>query len=149
MDHNHVNYVEDLLDMAGIRDAGNVYPSEISGGMQRRVALARTIVKKPSLILLDEPTTGLDPIICEVINNTINKTRQKTGATMLTITHDLNSALQIGDRIIVLRYGEIIFDGPAFDIFDAKEKYIKDFIKAANVNQKTLKNWNAAIQLWI
>ena len=106
--------------------------------MQRRVALARTIVKKPSLILLDEPTTGLDPIICEVINNTINKTRQKTGATMLTITHDLNSALQIGDRIIVLRYGEIIFDGPAFDIFDAKEKYIKDFIKAANVNYKAL-----------
>ena len=58
---------------------------------------------------------------------------------MLTITHDLNSALQIGDRIIVLRYGKIIWDGSTFDIFDAKDEYIKDFIKAANVNQKTLK----------
>ena len=131
---------ENLMKELGIPEqAIENKPSEISGGMQRRVALARTIVKKPSLILLDEPTTGLDPIICDVINNTINKTRQKTGATMLTITHDLNSALQIGDRIVVLRYGEIIWDGSSFDIFDAKEKYIKDFIMAANVNKKTLK----------
>lgn len=138
--HKMKEIAENLMKELGIPEqAIENKPSEISGGMQRRVALARTIVKKPSLILLDEPTTGLDPIICEVINNTINKTRQKTGATMLTITHDLNSALQIGDRIIVLRYGEIIFDGPAFDIFDAKDKYINDFIKAANVNQKTLK----------
>ena len=131
---------ENLMKELGIPEqAIENKPSEISGGMQRRVALARTIVKKPSLILLDEPTTGLDPIICDVINNTINKTRQKTGAPMLTITHDLNSALQIGDRIVVLRYGEIIWDGSSFDIFDAKEKYIKDFIRAANVNKKTLK----------
>jgi len=108
-------------------------PAEISGGMQRRVALARTIIKKPSLILLDEPTTGLDPIVCENVNNTINKTQQQTGATMITITHDLNSAIQTGDRIIVLQHGETIWQGKPKEIFECKNKYIKDYIKATHV----------------
>ena len=108
-------------------------PTEISGGMQRRVALARTIIKQPSLILLDEPTTGLDPIVCENVNNTINKTQQQTGATMITITHDLNSALQTGDRIVVLQYGKVIWQGKPKDIFKCENEYIKNYIKATNV----------------
>ena len=114
-------------------NAVDLKPSEISGGMQRRVALARTIIKKPSLILLDEPTTGLDPIVCENVNNTINLTKKQTGATMITISHDLNSALQTGDKIVVLRYGEIIWQGKPRDIFDCNDKYIQEYVKAANV----------------
>ena len=108
-------------------------PTEISGGMQRRVALARTIVKQPKLILLDEPTTGLDPIVCELVNNTINKTQQKTGATMITITHDLNSAIQTGDKIVVLQYGKVIWQGKPKDIFYCDNEYVQNYIKATKV----------------
>lgn len=113
-------------------------PSEISGGMQRRIAMARTIIKQPKLILLDEPTTGLDPVMCDNINDLVNKTREKTGATMITITHDLNSALQIGDRIIVLRNGEIIWDGKPKDLFKVQDEYIQNYIKSANINKKNV-----------
>ena len=111
-------------------------PSEISGGMQRRVALARTIVKKPNLILLDEPTTGLDPIVCENVNATINRTKKQTGATMITITHDLNSALQTGDKIVVLQYGKVVWQGKPYDIFNCENEYVKRYLKAANVGQR-------------
>ena len=124
----------DVMESLNIpSSAVDLKPSEISGGMQRRVALARTIIKKPSLILLDEPTTGLDPVVCENVNNTINLTKKQTGATMITISHDLNSAIQTGDKIVVLRYGEIIWQGKPRDIFDCDDKYIQDYVKAANV----------------
>ena len=114
-------------------EAIDLKPAQISGGMQRRVAMARTIVKAPKLILLDEPTTGLDPIICDVINDLINDTQRLTGATMITITHDLNSALKIRDKFIVLRHGEILWAGEPKDLFNVKDEYIQKFIKAANV----------------
>ena len=113
-------------------------PSEISGGMQRRVAIARTIIKQPSLILLDEPTTGLDPVVCQATNDLINETKRRTGATFITITHDLNSAMQIGDRIIVLRKGEIIWDGYPKDIFNVKDEYIENYIKTANIDKRNV-----------
>ena len=116
--------------------AMDLLPSEISGGMQRRVALARTIVKQPKLILLDEPTTGLDPVVCENVNATINKTKNQTKATMITITHDLNSALQIGDKIVVLQHGQIVWEGKPYDIFDCDIEYVKRYIKAANISSK-------------
>ena len=95
--------------------------------------MARTIVKQPSLILLDEPTTGLDPIMCDTINDLILKTRERTGATFITITHDLNSALKIADKIVVLRNGEIIWSGKPMDIFKAKDEYVKNYVASANV----------------
>lgn len=116
-------------------DAANLKPSEISGGMQRRIALARTIIKKPRLILLDEPTTGLDPVVCQAINNLINKTKKKTKATMITITHDLNSALQIGDKMVVVKCGKIIWQGATKDIFNVQDDYIQEYIKVANINK--------------
>ena len=101
--------------------------------MQRRIAMARTIVKQPSLILLDEPTTGLDPIMCDTINDLILKTRERTGATFITITHDLNSALKIADKIVVLRNGEIIWSGKPMEIFKSKDEYVKNYVASANV----------------
>ena len=115
-------------------NAIDLKPAKISGGMQRRVALARTIVKKPSLILLDEPTTGLDPVVCESVNNTINETKKQTGATMITITHDLNSALKTGDKIVVLKDGTIIWEGKPYDIFKCEDEYIKKYIKYSNIS---------------
>ena len=127
---------EKLIKELGVPNVAlDLKPAQISGGMQRRVALARTIVKKPSLILLDEPTTGLDPIVCDKVNDTINKTKNKTNATMITITHDLNSALKTGDKIIVLRYGEIIWEGKPENIFDIKDKYIQEYIKASGMKR--------------
>lgn len=118
--------------------AVDLKPSQISGGMQRRVAMARTIIKRPSLILLDEPTTGLDPVLCNSVNDLINKTKEQTGATMITITHDLNSAIQIGDRILVLRDGEIIWNGKPKDLFNVDNEYIQNYIRSANINKKIL-----------
>ena len=113
--------------------ASELKPAEISGGMQRRVALARTIVKNPSLILLDEPTTGLDPVVCDSVNETINEVRKQTGATMITITHDLNSALRTGDKIVVLKEGRVVWEGKPYDIFSCKEEYVKKYLQSANV----------------
>ena len=113
--------------------ASELKPAEISGGMQRRVALARTIVKKPNLILLDEPTTGLDPVVCDSVNDTINEVKKQTGATMITITHDLNSALRTGDKIVVLKEGRVVWEGKPYDIFSCKEEYVKKYLKSANV----------------
>ncbi len=118
-------------------DAIDLKPSEVSGGMQRRVALARVIVKEPRLILLDEPTTGLDPVVCRTIDNLINETRRRTKATMITITHDLNSALQTSDRIVVLRYGRIVWHGATKDIFNAENDYIQGYIKIANISKNS------------
>ncbi len=121
-----LNIPESVMDLS---------PSEISGGLQRRVALARTIEKDPGLILLDEPTTGLDPLVCESVSSAINRTKSYTGATMITITHDLNFALEIGDKIIVLREGKVIWEGKPSEIFNCDNEYIKDYIKAANIKK--------------
>ena len=134
---NKEDMKETALNMMSSLDipetAMNLKPTEISGGMQRRVAFARTIVKQPKLILLDEPTTGLDPVVCENVNATINKTKAHTKATMITITHDLNSALKTGDKIVVLQHGRIVWEGKPYDIFDCDVEYVQKYIKAANI----------------
>jgi phospholipid/cholesterol/gamma-HCH transport system ATP-binding protein len=122
------------LHQTGIKDiAFNLKPTQISGGMQKRVAMARTLMKEPKLILLDEPTSGLDPVMSEKINNVILATRRVTNATMITITHDLNSAIKISDRIFVLRQGRFIWQGKTNDIFNAEDCYIQEFVRSANV----------------
>lgn len=111
----------------------NLKPYQISGGMQRRVAMARTLMKMPKLILLDEPTSGLDPLISDVVNDVILEARKETNATMITITHDLNSALKIADKIFVLHNGVFEWHGNAKDIFSSHNVYTKQFVKAANI----------------
>lgn len=92
-------------------DVGKLYPSELSGGMQKRVALARAIASEPEIIFFDEPTTGLDPIMADVINELIIKCVREVGATALSITHDMASARKIADRIAMLYDGHIIWQG--------------------------------------
>ncbi len=108
-------------------------PNKISGGMQKRVAIARVLMQGPELILLDEPTSGLDPIISELLNKTINQVKNISKATIVTITHDLHSALRISDRILVLKDGNFIWDGKPTDLEKSDISYINEFIKASNV----------------
>ena len=109
-------------------EVGELWPSELSGGMQKRVALARAIATKPEIIFFDEPTTGLDPIMGDVINELIKKCVRELGATALSITHDLASARRIGHRIAMLHEGKIIWNGPVQDIDRSANPYVDQFI---------------------
>jgi len=109
-------------------EVGELRPSELSGGMQKRVALARAIATEPEIIFFDEPTTGLDPIMGDVINELIKKCVRELGATALSITHDLASARRIGHRIAMLHDGRIIWTGPVQDIDRSGNAYVDQFI---------------------
>jgi phospholipid/cholesterol/gamma-HCH transport system ATP-binding protein len=106
----------------------DLYPSELSGGMQKRAALARAIASKPEIIFFDEPTTGLDPIMADVINDLIIQNSKKLGATTITITHDMHSARRIADKIAMLYEGEIIWFGNIADIDNSGNPYLDQFI---------------------
>lgn len=106
----------------------DVSPAELSGGMQKRVGLARAIASDPKILFFDEPTTGLDPIMADIINNLIVAVNQKVGATSLTITHDMHSAKKIGDRVAMLYQGKIVWAGPSEDVDHSGNPYIDQFI---------------------
>lgn len=107
-------------------------PSELSGGMQKRASLARSIASKPEIIFFDEPTTGLDPIMSDVINSLIVNLSKELGATTLTITHDMTSARKIADKIAMLYNGKIIWHGDAKDIDNSGNKYVEQFITGSS-----------------
>ncbi len=109
-------------------EVGDLFPAELSGGMQKRVGLARAIASDPEIIFFDEPTTGLDPIMADVINDLIVKTTREVGATALSITHDMASARKIAHRIAMLYEGKIIWAGPVADIDNAGNPYVDQFI---------------------
>ncbi len=105
----------------------NSYPSELSGGMQKRAGLARAIATNPEVILFDEPTTGLDPIMANVINDLIISVTKDLGSSAITITHDMNSALKIADRVAMLWDGRIIWQGTSQDVENTDNPYIQQF----------------------
>ena len=109
-----------------------LYPSELSGGMQKRVALARAIARDPELLFFDEPTTGLDPIMADVINNLINEVTADVGATAITITHDMDSAKKISDNMSMLYQGKVIWNGPTSNIENTNNEYVEQFIKGSS-----------------
>ena len=100
--------VEECLAMVGLKDTDALKPAELSGGMKRRVGFARAIALKPKILLFDEPTTGLDPVMTDVIGRVILDLKHELGVTTITITHDLKSAFEIADRIAMLFHGECI-----------------------------------------
>jgi phospholipid/cholesterol/gamma-HCH transport system ATP-binding protein len=103
-------------------------PAELSGGMQKRVALARAIAAEPEIIFFDEPTTGLDPIMADVINDLIVKCVRDVGTTAVSITHDMVSARKIADRIAMLHQGRIVWHGPTAEIDHSGNPYVEQFI---------------------
>jgi phospholipid/cholesterol/gamma-HCH transport system ATP-binding protein len=110
------------------KEIGDLNPSELSGGMQKRVGLARAIAIDPEILFFDEPTTGLDPIMGDVINDLIVDRVRDLGATALSITHDMASARKISDRIAMLYQGKIIWDGPVGAIDRSNNAYVDQFI---------------------
>lgn len=109
-------------------DVGELTPAELSGGMQKRVGLARAIATEPEIIFFDEPTTGLDPIMGSVIDDLISKSVRELGATALSITHDMASARKIADRIAMLHEGRIIWQGTVAEIDNSKNAHVDQFI---------------------
>ena len=109
-------------------DVGQLAPAELSGGMRKRVGLARAIATEPEVIFFDEPTTGLDPIMGDVINDLIIKCVRELGATALSITHDMASARKIADRIAMLHDGKIIWAGPVAEIDASGSAHVEQFI---------------------
>ncbi len=109
-------------------EIGELFPSELSGGMQKRVALARAIAREPEIIFFDEPTTGLDPIMADVINDLIVKCVSDLGATAVSITHDMASARKIGHRIAMLYEGRLIWQGRTAEIDHSGDAHVDQFI---------------------
>ena len=113
----------------GLREeVADLYPAELSGGMQKRVGLARAVAASPEIIFFDEPTTGLDPIMADVINRLIVEQVQEIGATTLSITHDMASVRTIADYVAMLHEGKIIWTGPVDQLDDSGNEYVDQFI---------------------
>ncbi len=120
--------VEKLAKVGLGPDVAMLSPAELSGGMQKRVGLARAIAADPEIIFFDEPTTGLDPIMADVINQLIVNTVKDLGVSALSITHDMASARKISSRIAMLYKGRIIWDGPTSEIDNSGNPYVDQFI---------------------
>jgi phospholipid/cholesterol/gamma-HCH transport system ATP-binding protein len=120
--------IRKLASVGLSEDVAFLSPSELSGGMQKRVGLARAVAADPEIIFFDEPTTGLDPIMADIINDLIVSTVKDVGATALSITHDMVSARKISDKIAMLYGGKIIWQGPTGEIDRSGNPYVEQFI---------------------
>ncbi len=117
------------LELVGLREHAEKYPAQISGGMKKRAGLARAVVMEPQYILYDEPTTGLDPITGDAINDLIIKLQNTLGVTSIVVTHDMASAFKIADRIAMLSRGRIVFTGTVDEVKSTDHPMVRQFIE--------------------
>ncbi len=120
--------VKNKLQMVGLTSAEDKYPGELSGGMRKRVGLARAIATEPEVLLYDEPTTGLDPISADMINDMIVELNQKLDVTSVAVTHDMKSAYKIANRIVMLYEGNVQIDGSPEEIKSTDDEIVQQFI---------------------
>ena len=120
-----VDQALDMVDLGGTQDKK---PAELSGGMRKRVGLARAIVYEPEIVLFDEPTTGLDPIVADSIDQLIVRVREQLEVTTVAVTHDMRSARRIGQRILMLYHGRIHFAGTPDEVFQSKDPLVYRFV---------------------
>jgi phospholipid/cholesterol/gamma-HCH transport system ATP-binding protein len=116
------------LALVGLKDVEKKMPGELSGGQRKRVALARAIALDPRVILYDEPTTGLDPIRSDIINELIIKLQRELKVTSIVVTHDMHSAIKVADRIVMLNHGKIVFDGDPQSIQQTRVPIVHRFV---------------------
>ena len=121
--------VRECLALVGLRNIEEKYPAELSGGMRKRVGLARALAMRPRIILYDEPTTGLDPIMGDVINDLIRELRDKLQVTSIVVTHDMKSAFKVGDRLAMLYEGQIIAAGTPEEVKHTNNPVVEQFIQ--------------------
>ncbi len=130
--------VQEALTMVGLNGIENKYPEELSGGMKKRVAIARALCGRPSILIYDEPTTGIDPIGADMINSLMKSLHDRLKITSLVVTHDLVSAFKIADRIIMLFNGRVIYQGAPQEVVNTDNPYVRQFIegkKEGPINQ--------------
>ena len=120
--------VQDKLDLVGLPEAGDRYPAELSGGMKKRVGLARAIATDPDIVLYDEPTAGLDPLTIGTIGDMMRKLQRERGVTSLLVTHDLRAGFRVASRVNLLREGRMVFDGTPEDMIAEDDEYIQRFM---------------------
>jgi phospholipid/cholesterol/gamma-HCH transport system ATP-binding protein len=130
-----VSEVLELVDLEGIQEKK---PSELSGGMRKRVGLARAIIYEPQIVLYDEPTTGLDPIASDSIDKLIIRVRDRLDVTTVVVTHDMRSAQRIGQRIIMLHQGKVYVTGTSEQIFDSKDPIVRQFVDGVSDDKQHL-----------
>jgi len=128
--------VDDMLGLVGLEDDGDKHPAEISGGMQRRAGLARAIIRTPEIILYDEPTSGLDPVTARTIDGLIERMRRELGVTSVVVTHDLHSALSIGNRISMLHGGKIIETADPDGFVRSSRREVQSFLESQFITKK-------------
>ena len=141
--HEHTDWAEErvaervreVLALVELEDVETLMPSDLSGGMRKRVALARAIALAPRAILYDEPTTGLDPITANTINALIRSLQKRLGVTSIVVTHDIQSAFTVGDRIAFLSEGVIHFDGTVAEARTSKEPLLRNFLEGGGYVQ--------------
>jgi len=119
--------VDDVLDAVDLADAADQFPAELSGGQEKRIAIARTLILKPEIILYDEPTAGFDPLTSVEINGLITEVKKRYKTSSIVITHDLVCAKQTGDRVLMLLDGKFVRQGNFEEVFDTDDKRIKGF----------------------
>lgn len=129
--------VDELLDLVDLPNTGHLYPSELSGGMRKRVGLARALAAEPEIILYDEPTTGLDPVTSEVINELMIRARERRRVTSVVITHDMKSAYRVGDTISMLYEGKMIFTGTPDETRASDDPFVEQFVNGLAVGPIT------------
>jgi glycine betaine/proline transport system ATP-binding protein len=121
---------KEMVDLVGLTGYEESYPDQLSGGMQQRVGLARALASNPSLLLLDEPFSALDPLIRRDMQNEVIRLHEEVGKTMIFITHDLQEALKLGDRILIMRDGRLVQIGTGADLVGAPaDDYVRDFVR--------------------
>jgi phospholipid/cholesterol/gamma-HCH transport system ATP-binding protein len=128
-DNEEMVLIREKLAEVGLRDIENLKPASLSGGMRKRVSLARAIATDPEILLYDEPTTGLDPIMSDVINRLIRDMQKRLGLTSVVVTHDMKSAYFIGDRIALLRGGVLHVVATPEEIQNSKDRIVRAFVE--------------------
>lgn len=125
--------VSEKLSMVGLANSGNLKPAELSGGMKKRVGLARALVTNPDYILYDEPTTGLDPIMSDSIDELIKDLAEKLNVTSIVVTHDMYSVKNVADKVAMMHEGKIYFNGKLNEFTNSNDQVIKDFIRRTEI----------------
>ena len=133
-EERHARILE-VLEEVGMEGTHDKYPSELSGGMKKRVGIARAIAVRPKYILYDEPTTGLDPIMANSINRLISKLHTLEKVTSIIVTHDMETVFNVANKVIMIDQGSIHFDGTPEELLNSKDEFIRDFIRV-DANKK-------------
>lgn len=130
--------VDTKLSILGLAEAANKLPSELSGGMRKRAALARALILEPEIVMYDEPTSGLDPVMARLVDRLILETRERFGVTSIVISHDMAAAVRVADRIHLLERGRIIAAGTPAELLDGSNQHAREFFESSGIDTKRL-----------